>query len=91
MKTYIYTDPDQHDVVPYVTSYYSEVGFLYVQVDKDSLPSGKYKVLIDSTLEDGYLKLSQMYLNGSCSSEIFFSSYVYTRRCLIMNSVALWF
>ena len=77
LKPYIYTDPDLKDAVPYVTSYYSRSwGFCMSQLDKDSLPDGQYRVLIDSTLEDGYLEMSQLHIAGKSSSEIFFSSYV---------------
>ena len=77
LKPYIYTDPDQHDAVPYVTSYYSRRwGFCMSQSDKDLLPSGLYHAVIDSKLEDGYLEMDHMRIKGESTTEIFFSSYV---------------
>lgn len=77
LKDKIYTLPDQPDVVPYVTSYYSRAwGFCSSHHVKESLPSGTYQVKIDSSIKPGYLDLSHAIISGSRSDEIFFSSYV---------------
>ncbi len=77
LKPMIYTQADQEDVVPYVTSYYSKRwGFCMSQKEKDNLPDGKYHVFIDSSFEDGFLDMSHACISGKESSEIFFSSYV---------------
>lgn len=72
LKTRIFTLPDQPSFTPYVTSYYREYwGFCMSQNDKDSLPTGQYRALIDSTLEDGELHISHALLRGERSDEIF--------------------
>ena len=77
LKNYIYTEPDQPDYVPYVTSYYAERwGFSMSHKEMSNLPKGKYRAFIDSTLEDGTLELSHAVIEGRMPREIFFSSYV---------------
>ena len=77
LKAHIYTQKDQPEWIPYVTSFYKENwGFCLSQVEKDMLPKGKYRAVIDSSLEAGELHISHASLSGKCSEEIFFSSYV---------------
>ncbi len=74
---HIYTQKDQPNSIPYVTSYYKKRwGFCMSENQKKKLPSGKYKVLIDSELKKGNLQISHAILNGNSKKEIFFSSYV---------------
>lgn len=73
----IFTQDDQPNLIPYVTSYYQEYwGFCMSKNDKDALPDGNYHAFIDSTLDDGELHISHAILRGERSEEIFFSSYV---------------
>ena len=52
LKKMIYTQPDQPDVIPYVTSYYKErSGFCMTETQKQSLPDDTYHVYIDSEEE----------------------------------------
>ena len=54
MKNYIYTQPDQPEVIPYVTSYYKErFGFCMSEEQKSMLTPGRYHMYIDSELIDG--------------------------------------
>ena len=77
LKRYIYTQPDQPDVIPYVTSYYKErFGFCMSQNQKDSLKPGKYHMFIDSELFDGVLNYAEIFIPGESDREIFFSTYV---------------
>ena len=74
---HIYTQPDQPDLTPYVTSYYYERwGFCMPENDKKSLPKGKYHVVIDANKGPGSLELADLIINGESSNEIFFSTYV---------------
>ena len=74
---FIYTQKDQPEVIPYITSYYKRTwGFCMSEKTKNLLPKGNYKVLIDSSLEDGYLEMSHAVIKGNSSKEILFSSYV---------------
>ncbi len=74
---HIYTQKDQPDVVPYVTSYYQRsFGFCMSEYEKRSLPEGDYRAVIDSELFDGELLLGDMRIKGEIDQEIFFSSYI---------------
>tara|TARA_Y100000590_G_scaffold461217_1_gene622312 strand:+ start:33911 stop:35170 length:1260 start_codon:yes stop_codon:yes gene_type:complete len=74
---HIYTQKDQPNAIPYVTSYYKERwGFCLSENVKQKLPRGNYRVFINSNLKKGNLTLSHAILKGSSKKEIFFSSYV---------------
>lgn len=73
----IHTLPDQPDVIPYVTSYYSRTwGFCMSHNDKMALPDGDYRVVIDSDLFDGKMLYAEALIKGSRPEEVFFSSYI---------------
>lgn len=76
LKKYIYTQPDQPNVIPYVTSYYKErFGFCMSQNQLDSLSPGKYHMVIKSELFDGVLNYAELVLPGDTEKEVFFSTY----------------
>jgi len=73
----IYTQKNQPNAIPYVTSYYKKRwGFCMSEKQKKSLPKGNYKVFIDSDLKRGFLEIMQAKITGKSKKEIFFSSYV---------------
>lgn len=77
LKSRIYTQPDQPDWVPYVTSYYRRTwGFCMSENQKAALPEGDYRVVIDSELFDGEMLLAHAVLPGSEEKELFFSTYI---------------
>ncbi len=74
---HVYTQPEQPDWIPYVTSYYKERwGFCMSEHQKQMLTDEKYEVCIDSTLEDGSLTYGELILPGETADEIFFSTYL---------------
>ncbi len=74
---HIYTQPEQPEWIPYVTSYYKERwGFCMSERQKQALTDAEYEVCIDSTLEDGYLTYGELVLPGETDDEIFFSTYL---------------
>ena len=74
---HIYTQAEQPDLIPYVTSYYHRRwGFCMSQNQKDALPDGQYHVLIDSDLFHGKLILGDAIIEGKYKDEIVFSSYI---------------
>lgn len=76
LKEHIYTQPDQPDCIPYVTSYYKErFGFCMSENMKNSLPEGKYHMYIDSELFDGVLSYAEIVIPGETDEEVFFSTY----------------
>lgn len=77
LKKYIYTEPNQPEVIPYVTSYYKErFGFCMSEAQKNSLQPGKYHMYIDSDLFDGVLNYAEAVIPGESRQEIFFSTYL---------------
>ncbi|MCR5688371.1 MAG: DUF4910 domain-containing protein [Lachnospiraceae bacterium] len=76
LKECVYTQPDQPDVIPYVTSYYKErYGFCMSQRQLDSLPEGKYHLYIDSSLFDGSLTYAEAVIPGETDEELMITSY----------------
>ena len=74
---HIYSQKDQPNSIPYVTSYYKKRwGFCMTENTKKKLPSGNYKVLINSTLSKGIMEIMHAKISGKSKKEIFFSSYV---------------
>jgi len=77
LKKYVYTQPDQPDLIPYVTSYYRErYGFCMSKNQLDSLQPGNYRMFIDSELKAGSLTYADLVIPGETGEEVFFSSYV---------------
>lgn len=77
LKKHIHTIPEKPDLIPYVTSYYSENwGFCMSHKQFLALKEGEYHVVIDSTLEDGFLTYGEYFIPGKNSDEILLSCYV---------------
>ncbi len=77
LKSCIYTEKSQREVIPYVTSYYKErYGFCMSQDMLDSLTDGRYHMYIDSELFQGNLTYGETVIPGETDQEIFFSTYV---------------
>ncbi len=76
----IYTQPDQPDVIPYVTSYYKErYGFCMSENQKKEIIGGgvqQYHLVIDSTLKEGFLTYGEIIIPGETNQEIFLSTYI---------------
>lgn len=77
LRPHLFTLKEQPDAIPYVTSYYIENwGFCLSQKQFDRLPSeGLYKVVINSTLQNGSMTTGEAVLEGKTDKEIFFTSY----------------
>jgi aminopeptidase-like protein len=79
LRERLHTLPDQPDVVPYRTSYYSRTwGFCLSHRQLLDLEPGDYEVVIDSTLEPGHLSYAELVLEGEDedSGDVLFSTYV---------------
>lgn len=74
----LYTQPDQPDVIPYVTSYYKErYGFCMSEQQKQGLDkNARYHIKIDSELIDGDLTYADSVLPGETEQEILIDTYV---------------
>lgn len=74
---HVYTQPDQPDWIPYVTSYYKERwGFCMSEKQKQSLTEEQYHVVIDSELKEGSLTLGDLVIKGETDEEIMFTTYL---------------
>ncbi|NML52603.1 DUF4910 domain-containing protein [Streptomyces sp. R302] len=77
LRARLHTLPDQPDLIPYRTSYYTpEWGFCLAQNTLDALPDGEYEVRIDSTLADGHLTYAEHVVPGRVADEVIVSSHV---------------
>lgn len=77
LKKYIYTEVNQPEVIPYVTSYYKErFGFCMSENQKNSLEEDTYHMYIDSDLKEGVLNYGELLIKGKSEEEILISTYV---------------
>lgn len=79
LKDHLYTLPDQPDLIPYLTSYYSRRwGFCLSHNEFQKLDkSAKYQVKIDADLdENGSMTISDLVLKGKTDQEILFTTYI---------------
>ncbi|MCR5251246.1 MAG: DUF4910 domain-containing protein [Lachnospiraceae bacterium] len=79
LKKIVYTQPDQEEVIPYVTSYYEgRSGFCMSEKQKRQLDEkgGRYHAVIKSSLTAGSLTYGECVIPGESEQEIFVSTYV---------------
>ncbi len=77
LKRHIHTLPEQPDLIPYRTSYYSEKwGFCMAHRQFESLADETYEVLIDLSLEDGFLTHGEYLHRGETEEEFLLSAHI---------------
>ena len=77
LRERLHTLPDQPELVPYRTSYYTRTwGFCLSHRQLSELEPGEYDVVIDSTLEPGHLTYAELTLRGTSEDEVLISTYV---------------
>lgn len=74
LKEHLFTLPDNPDWIPYRTSYYKETwGFCLAQRQLDALQEDEYEVVVDSSLENGFLTYGECSLPGESREEVLVS------------------
>ncbi|WP_421578286.1 DUF4910 domain-containing protein [Shinella sp. M31] len=77
LRSHIHTLPDQPDLIPYRTSYYSRSwGFCMAHHDYLALEEGDYDVFIDTTLADGALSYGEVFLPGETEREVLLTAHI---------------
>ena len=77
LQKHLHSLPSQPKAIPYVTSYYKENwGFCMTHNQRLKLKKGRYKVLIDSEIKDGYLNYGELILKGKKKGSIFILLYL---------------
>lgn len=75
LKSYVFTQEDQPEAIPYVTSYYKEIsGFCMSENMWRKLPDKKYHIFIKSELFDGSMTYGEIVFPGELKDEICFST-----------------
>ena len=68
----LHTEKNYPSAIPYITSYYKKRwGFCISENDKKKLPSGKYKILIDSKFKKGSMDICHAVLKGKKKRNFF--------------------
>ena len=77
LRERLFTLPEQPDLIPYRTSYYSRTwGFCLTHRRLAELEPGDYEVVIDSTLGPGHLTYGEVVVDGSGDEEVLLSTYI---------------
>lgn len=78
LEGHLYSLPELHDAIPYVTSYYRpNWGFCLSERQRQALPQHEtFEVVVDSELKPGVLNYAEWVLPGETDEEIFLSTYV---------------
>lgn len=77
LQEHLYSLPEQPDLIPYRTSYYSERwGFCVSERQRNLLTDDEYEVCIDSSLTDGSLSYAEAVFPGDSQNEVLFYTHI---------------
>lgn len=77
LRRHLHVIPDRPDWIPYRTSYYSENwGFCLTQRQLAGLTDPSYRVVIDSSLEEGHLTYGELLVPGRRDETVLVSTHI---------------
>jgi len=77
LRPHLHSLPDQPDLIPYRTSYYTENwGFCLSHNSLLALGDGPFDVVVDSTLSEGNLTIGEIVIPGAVEDEILISAHI---------------
>ena len=77
LRKHLHSMPEQPDWIPYRTAYYSETwGFCLTQHQLESLREPTYRVVIDSSLENGCLSYGEYVVAGQSDETVLLSCHI---------------
>ena len=77
LKNHLHTIPEQPDLIPYRTSYYTDNwGFCITHHQLEGLQDETYEVVINSSLEDGFLTYGEYLHKGETEEEFLLSAHI---------------
>lgn len=77
LQQHLHSLPNLPNAIPYITSYYKETwGICLTHNQREKLANGQYRIVINSSLQEGYLNYGELYIPGELEDEIFLSTYI---------------
>ena len=77
LRPHLHVLADHPDWIPYRTSYYSETwGFCLTQHQLDALTDPSYRVVIESSLENGHLTYGELFVPGRSDETLLVSTHI---------------